>query len=117
MTHPPTISLPDKRALAQSVGRDLVERYGKKKYYSAGMVRSSARRVGLRHDWDCWALAMYASAVEFNDHHRTLGHACDYIAMRREMIVALSKDAAATWDDLDLAASWLDWGFDFDFFT
>ena len=74
------------------------------------MVRSSARRVDTRSDWDCWAPALYTSPFEFNEQHHALRHACDYSTMNREMTAAVPKSRSPSNrnDDND-TSSWLDW--------
>jgi len=109
--NPCAISLASKKRFAKRIGDDLVRHYGKKKFYSTAMVRSSARRQNTNAAWDCWAYSLFTSPREFNEYHRTIGETCDYALMKGDMAAAVTDGASASWFDADV--SWLDWP-DFD---
>ncbi len=106
------ITSADKKALSKKVGKDLIESYGKKKYYSKAMIDGAMRRQAVNFDWSCWSYSLFSSPSEFSDIHRRLGETCDYGAMRSQMVSAVTDGASTSWFDVDL--SWLDWP-DFDF--
>lgn len=104
----------DKRAQARAVGEDLARNYGKKRYYSVGEVKEANRRQGISLDVGCWSHAMFNSHEDFDHLHRQMGEACDYVAMKAEMLSSVSNGSDASWFDFDL--SWLefpdiDWSF------
>lgn len=107
-----SIAPDDKKALSQTVGKDLIRNYGKKKYYSKAMVDSAMRRQRIDLDWACWSYSLFTSPAEFDDIHRRLGESCDYEAMRSQMVAAMTDGASGAWFHVDL--SWLEWP-DFDF--
>jgi hypothetical protein len=97
----------DKKALSKTIGRDLVQNYGKKKYYSKAMVDSAMRRQSYSPDWSCWSYSLFTSSTEFAEIHRRLGETCDYESMRSQMVSAVTNGSSVSWFDVDL--SWLDW--------
>lgn len=56
-------------------------------------------------------MSMFSSHSDFDRYHAETGEVCDYVEMKTEMLSGLS--AAADWTeipDLDIDASWLDFG-------
>lgn len=110
----------DKRSQAKRVGDDLVRRHGKREFYSVEQVRAANRRSGIGVDVACWSHALFNSHEDFDRLHRDAGEACDYLAMKQEMLVSLSSGTPSSWFDFDFDLSWLefpdlDWSV-FDFF-
>lgn len=100
----------DKRRFGRDVGRELVQKFGRKPYYTRIEIKRVTRRLDFPDLWDCWAYSLFMSHVEFDDHHAAIGVACDYAAMRGSMVDAVVGELPAGFD-ADL--SWLDWpGFD-----
>lgn len=115
---PCAISPRDKQAQAKRVGDDLLRHHGKRKFYSVEQVREANRRCGISIDVACWSHALFNSHGDFDRIHAMAGEACDYPAMKKEMLEAVSTGFTPAWFDLDL--SWLefpdlDWSI-FDFF-
>jgi hypothetical protein len=98
---------PDKKALIGAVGEDLVRRHGKRKYYKPAEVRRSAETCGYGVDVHCWALCIFTTPEAFKALHDSAGEACDYAAMKAEVLADLAGGAAFSLFDVDL--SWLDW--------
>ena len=120
----PACAIPpaDRRRQIRLVGKDLVEHHGKRKFYSIQQVRDAHRRQGFDIDVVCWSHAFFNSHADFDAHHAQLGEPCDYVAMKRDMVDAVStpSDSGSLLDlDFDLDLSWLefpeiDWSiFDF----
>ena len=115
---PCAMSPRDKKAQAKRVGDDLVQHHGKRKFYSVEQVRAANQRCGIPLDVACWSHAMFNTHHDFDRMHSAAGEACDYLAMKREMLESLSIGTPSSWFDFDL--SWLefpdiDWS-SFDFF-
>ena len=106
------ITAAERKALSRKVGKDLIENYGKKKYYSKAMVDGAMRRQALNLDWSCWSYSLFTSPSEFSEIHHRLGETCDYASMRSKMVSDATDGASGSWFDVDM--SWLDWP-DFDF--
>jgi hypothetical protein len=106
------ISREEKKKLAQRVGKDLTKRHGQKKFYSVREIGDALRRLDERVDLHCWAYCFFSNATDFAFYHASRGEACDYAAMKADMLDAVSNGASGSWFDPDL--SWLDWP-DFDF--
>lgn len=118
------LSRAERRQHVQRVGNDLVHHYGKRKYYTAHEVREANRRQNVDVDLACWSHAFFNSHSDFDQYHLGLGEACDYTAMKAEMLASVSVDSlrssSTSWFDIDLDLSWLefpdiDWSI-FDFF-
>lgn len=114
------LSRDDRRRHVQRVGNDLVRHHGKRKYYSVHEVRQANRRQAIDLDLACWSHAFFNSRADFDRDHLERGEACDYAAMKAEMLASLSDDSPSSWFDFDLDLSWLefpdiDWSI-FDFF-
>jgi len=115
---PCAISPRDKKDQAKRVGDDLVQRHGKRKFYSVEQVRAANQRCSIPFDVACWSHAMFNTHYDFDRIHSAAGEACDYLAMKKEMLESLSVGTPSSWFDFDL--SWLefpdiDWS-SFDFF-
>jgi hypothetical protein len=100
------ISPKDKRLQSKRVGDDLIRNYGKRKFYTIDQVRESNRRAGVSIDVACWSHAMFNSHSDFDQLHVASGEACDYIAMKSEMLHAVASETSSVWFDFDL--SWLE---------
>lgn len=113
------LSRDERRRHVQRVGNDLVRHHGKRKYYTVEQVREANQRQKIDIDLACWSHAFFNSHADFDRYHLELGEACDYAAMKAEMLASVSDDSAAAWFDIDLDLSWLefpdiDWSiFDF----
>jgi hypothetical protein len=113
------LSREERRRHVQRVGNDLVGHHGKRNYYSIHQVREANRRQKIDIDLACWSHAFFNNHADFDRYHLELGEACDYAAMKAEMLASVSGDSAASWFDVDLDLSWLefpdiDWSiFDF----
>ncbi|HEX2083434.1 MAG TPA: DUF6559 family protein [Xanthomonadaceae bacterium] len=119
-TVPCALSPRDKRDQARRVGEDLVRHYGKRKFYTVEQVRASNRRRGIGLDVACWSHALFNTHEDFDRLHQAGGEACDYNAMKKEMLESVSGDESSGWLDFDFDLSWLefpdiDWSI-FDFF-
>lgn len=103
---PCAISPVDKKAQAKRVGDDLVRHYGKRKFYTVEQVREANRRKAIGIDVACWSHAMFNSHSDFDRLHEAAGDACDYVAMKSQMLRAVATAESGTWFDWDL--SWLE---------
>lgn len=91
----------------QRVGNDLLQHYGKKTYYTIDEVMNANLRQGVPLDFGCWSHAVFNSHRDFDAFHESIGEACDYTAMKADMLGAVSAIAESTsWFDFDL--SWLE---------
>ena len=97
----------DKKAFVGAVGEELVRKHGKQKYYKPQEVRRAAEARGYPVDWHCWAYCIFCTPEDFKDLHDALGEACDYAAMKAEVLADLTAGASFSLFDLDL--SWLEW--------
>ena len=97
----------DKKALISDVGKDLVRTQGKQKYYKPADVRRSAERCGYPIDVHCWAYSIFVTPEDFEALHQGIGEACNYAAMKAEVLSDLASGASFSLFDIDL--SWLDW--------
>ena len=103
---PCVISPADKKAQAKRVGDDLVRHYGKRKFYTVEQVREANRRKAIGIDVACWSHAMFNSHSDFDQFHAAAGDACDYVAMKSQMLRAVATEESGSWFDGDL--SWLE---------
>ena len=101
------ISDEEKRELTRRVGADLAARHGKRKFYSPSQIGESLRRLDASVDLHCWAYCFFANRDAFDAYHRTIGEVCDYVAMKTQMLSAVTAGASEAWFSVDL--SWLDW--------
>lgn len=97
----------DKKAFIGTVGKELVRRHGKQKYYKPSDIRLAAERGGYPLDIHCWAQCFFSSPADFAALHAAAGEACDYVAMKTEMLADLSSGQPFSLLDVDL--SWLEW--------
>lgn len=97
----------DKKAFIGDVGKRLVGTYGKKKYYEPSQVKKAATDCGYPIDIHCWAYCFYSSPDAFSALHQAAGEACDYVAMKTELLTDLASGSSFSLLDVDL--SWLEW--------
>ena len=109
----------NKKEYITNIGKILVKENGKKKYYEPEEVkkahRSSKWHDGL--DFSCWGMSTFSSHSDFDEYHQKAGEICDYVEMKTEMLSGLSASPNTDWTDipdLELDASWLDFGNAFD---
>jgi hypothetical protein len=96
----------DKKALIDHVGKELVQRHGKRKYYEPSTVRRAAEVLGYPVDIHCWAYCIFTSAEDFKALHDAAGETCDYVKMKAEILADL---AGGPFDWIDIDLSWLEW--------
>lgn len=106
---------PQKREYIADVGKILVHDFGKKKYYTPQEVKKAHEKSrwngGL--DFSCWGMSTFSSHSDFDKYHEQTSEACDYAAMKAEMLEGISLTDTvhvADFPDIDLDASWLDIG-------
>ncbi len=102
---------PDKKDYLTQLGRSLVKRYGKKKYYKPKEVKKANKDTDYsNYDFDCWGLSVFSSREDFTTYHQSTGEDCDYSAMRTTMLsdIAGTSFNSASFPDIDLDTSWLD---------
>jgi len=108
---PPPPPPPDKKAFIGLVGEKLVERRGKKKYYTRTeideVVGVILEGVVTSADWSSWAYSIFTDRQTFNAIRKKSGATGDYDAMRSEVLTELSANDSFLPIDLDL--SWLEW--------
>lgn len=111
----------EKKKYITDIGKILVKDYGKKKYYKPEEVKQAHRKSiwfdGV--DFTCWAMSTFSSHSDFDSYHEITGEVCNYIEMKTEMLNGLSTSSIADWTqipDIDIDASWLDFGDIFDGF-
>lgn len=97
----------DKKAFVRSVGNELVRKHGKRRYYKPEDIRRAAESGGYPIDIHCWAYCIFATPEDFRLLHEATGEACDYFAMRSEVLADLASGAGFSWLDVNL--SWLEW--------
>lgn len=105
----------NKKEYLTDIGKILVKDYGKKKYYKPEEVKNAHRKSkwydGL--DFSCWGMSTYSSHSDFDKYHEQTGEICDYAEMKTEMLQGLSLTnglEVSEITDLDIDASWLDFG-------
>ena len=96
----------EKKIFISDVGEELVQRHGKKKYYKPDDIGRAATARGYPIDIVCWAYCFFSSPADFHALHEALGEACDYTAMKAELLTDLAG-GSFQWPDIDL--SWLEW--------
>ncbi|AFU69932.1 hypothetical protein P700755_003285 [Psychroflexus torquis ATCC 700755] len=109
----------NKKEYISDLGKILVNENGKKKYYKPEEVRKAHRKSkwydGL--NFSCWGMSTFSSHSDFDKYHEETGEICDYGEMKTEMLSGLSVSSTADWTeipDIDIDASWLDFGDVFD---
>jgi hypothetical protein len=105
----------NKKAYITDIGRILVKDYGKKPYYKPREVKKAHKKSSWQAgpDFSCWGMSTFSSHADFDQYHEQTGEVCDYAEMKAEMLQGFPLVDAATWmdlPDLDLDASWLDFG-------
>jgi len=101
------INTPEKQALGKTVGDDLLQHHGKKRYYRTEEVREAVKRSYYPMDWSCWAYCLFTSPEDFSRYHESIGEPCDYGKMKAEMVSAMTDGASTSWFDAHM--SWLEW--------
>lgn len=109
----------NKKEYISDIGKILVKDYGKKKYYKPKEVKKAHRKSKWFDilDFSCWGMSTFSSHKDFDDYHEGIGDICDYTEMKTEMLSGLSISTNSNWIDipnLDIDASWLDFGDIFD---
>lgn len=109
----------NKRKYISDIAKILVEENGKKKYYKPEEVKKAHRKSKWygNLDFSCWAMSTFSSHTDFDKYHAETGEVCDYVEMKTEMLNGLSVSSATDWTeitDIDIDASWLDFGGVFD---
>ena len=112
----------NKKEYIAEIGTILVKEHGKKKYYKPEEVKKAAKKsthydISML-DWSCWAMCTFSSHSDFDAYHIATGEACDYIVMKTEILNTIATTTASSisavdWlsiPDLDIDASWLDFG-------
>jgi len=97
----------DKRALIDNVGKELVQRHGKRKYYEPSTIRRAVETLGYPLDVACWAYCIFTTPEDFKALHEAAGEVCDYATMKAEVLADLAGSAGFSLFDIDL--SWLEW--------
>jgi hypothetical protein len=97
----------DKKAFIGAVGEELVRRHGKKKYYLPRQIGDAAEACGYAVDVHCWAYCIFTTPEAFDTLHAASGEACNYAAMKAQVLADLATGGSFSWLDLDL--SWLEW--------
>lgn len=109
----------NKKEYIQSLGKILVQDYGKKKYYKPREVKKANEKTKNRYhlDFSCWGMSTFSSHEDFDKYHEETGEICDYTAMKTEMLAGFSTEGSDAWIDfssVDIDMSWLDFGDAFD---
>lgn len=111
----------NKKEYIAAIGKALVQEHGTKKYYRSEEVKKASEKTKHNNpnyiDWHCWAMCVFTCHEDFDAYHTITGEICDYTVMRIEMLRELSTNSILDWlptPDLDLDASWLDFGKLFD---
>ncbi len=109
----------NKKEFVSEMGRLLVKDYGKKKFYSPEEVKSAYKKSSWHDkvDFACWAMAIFSSHEDFDAYHTMEAETCDYTEMRTDLLAGMCQSPSEDWTsiaDLDIDASWLDFGDVFD---
>ena len=105
---PCALSPADKQRQVKVVGEDLMKHHGKRRFYSTAQVRAANERCGIHIDYVCWSYAVFGTHYDFDRLHAGVGGACDYLAMKRDMLESVATDATSGWFDFDFDLSWID---------
>lgn len=113
----------NKKEYISSLGKVLVKEYGKKKYYKPEEIKQAHKKDKWYHNildvsdgieiFSCWGMSTFSSHSDFDKYHQKTGEACDYIAMKTEMLSEWTSSVDFNWTeipDIDIDASWLDFG-------
>jgi len=114
-----TSSPSNKREYITDLGEILIKDNGKKKFYKPEEIKEAHKKSKWYHyiDFSCWGMSIYSSHSDFDAYHAKTGEVCDYAEMKTEMLSGLSLASVSDWTeipDLDIDASWLDFGDVFD---
>ncbi len=109
----------NKKEYITDIGKILVTENGKKKYYKPEEVKKAHQKSKWYDvlDFSCWAMCTFSSHSDFDRYHEETGEICDYAEMKTEMLSGFSASADTDWlslPDIDIDASWLDFGNMFD---
>lgn len=105
----------NKKEYLKNIGRLLVKKNGKKKYYTPEEV-SKAHQSSIWYDFGemaIWAMSVFTSETDFNRHHYVIEKAYSYSEMKTEMLNGLSTSEASELSldaGHDIKTSWLDFG-------
>jgi hypothetical protein len=97
----------DKKKFVGDIGEELVQKHGKRKYYDPSDIQAAAEAGGYAADFHCWAYCVFASPDDFRALHEAAGEACNYAAMRAEVLGDLASGDSFASSDVGL--SWLEW--------
>ncbi|WP_340199598.1 hypothetical protein [Ascidiimonas sp. W6] len=105
----------DKKEYITAIGKILVEKHGKKRYYKPEEVKKAHRESKwyATFDFSCWAMSTFSSHTDFDLYHQAIGETCNYTEMKTEMLQGLSASSTTDWTDItaiDIDDSWLDFG-------
>lgn len=107
----------NKKEYISELGKILIKDYGKKEYYKSEEVKKSHKKSKWYDgvDFSCWGMSTFSSHSEFDKYHEETGEICDYTEMKKEMLsgLSISTNTDTSWfdiPDLDIDASWLDFG-------
>ncbi|MFK7901121.1 MAG: hypothetical protein AB8B61_10240 [Cyclobacteriaceae bacterium] len=113
----------NKKEYISEIGKILVKEHGKKKYYNPEEVKKASKQYNFNSldvidlvatGWHCWSMATFSSHADFDAYHEATGEVCDYVSMKTEMLSSLATSTSSLdWlsvPDLDIDASWLDFG-------
>ena len=103
----------EKKEFSRKLGSDVFKTHGKKKYYSKDEINKSYTNLGTPIDLHCWGYSLFMTHSDFDTHHSLIGEACDYIAMKTEMVTAFTGHVSDAWSDFDFDLSWVEFP-DFD---
>lgn len=109
----------NKKEYISDIGKILVKENGKKQYYKPEEIKKAHRKSKWYDtlDFSCWGMSTFSSHIDFDKYHKETGEICDYVKMKTEMLSELSATSITDWTDipdLDIDASWLDFGDLFD---
>lgn len=96
----------DKKRLLE-LGEELVRRHGNQKYYKPFDIRRAAESRGYPIDIHCWAYSIFTTPQDFKNLHDAAGEACDYAAMKAEVLTDLARQESL--ELIGISLSWLEW--------
>jgi len=104
----------NKREYISDLGKILVDENGKRKYYKPDEVKQAHKKSKWHDKVDfSWAMCTFSSNIDFGKYHAETEETYDYSEMKTEMLSGLSVSSSANWTeipDIDIDASWLDFG-------
>lgn len=112
----------NKKEYITTIGKLLVAEHGKHNYYKPEDVKKASKKSKYYDskngiDWHCWAMCTFSSHTDFDAYHKITGEVCNYVEMKTEMLSGLAISTSDDWlaiSDIDIDASWLDFGSSFD---